>query len=195
MRRFAFLAVVACVCGCILSGTGRADTITESFTINIGPPPATLSNFQDNFFSESVPQFNPANGTLTSVSVSLTGSGTWTSTSAFPDMLVFGAVQKNDITIPQDFGTPGTTTISLSGSSTDSGILGSVTGTGLVTAGLDLNPLCDSTNTFETVSPGLSGTLTYTFTPTPEPASVTLFGIGAVGALGYAWRKRRRAAA
>jgi hypothetical protein len=28
MKRFAFLAGVACLCGCALSGTGRADLIT-----------------------------------------------------------------------------------------------------------------------------------------------------------------------
>jgi hypothetical protein len=41
-----------------------------------------------------------------------------------------------------------------------------------------------------------SGQLTpETAISTPEPASLTLLGIGAVGLLGYGWRRRRRAAA
>lgn len=37
--------------------------------------------------------------------------------------------------------------------------------------------------------------LTQTTTATPEPASLTLLGFGAVGLLGYGWRRRKRAAA
>jgi hypothetical protein len=32
-------------------------------------------------------------------------------------------------------------------------------------------------------------------TAAPEPASLTLLGLGALGLLGYGWRKRRQAAA
>jgi hypothetical protein len=36
---------------------------------------------------------------------------------------------------------------------------------------------------------------TGTFTATPEPASLTLLGIGVAGMMGYTWRRRRQQAA
>jgi hypothetical protein len=40
-----------------------------------------------------------------------------------------------------------------------------------------------------------SGTAQVTTTIVPEPSALTLFGIGTLGVLGYAWRRRNRAAA
>jgi hypothetical protein len=198
MRRFAFLATIACLCGCALSGPGRADTITENFTITIGPPAVILTFGPNNDFFASVPQFNPANGTLTSVSMSLSGSGTWFSNSGLqPILFALGTVQNSNqnITGSEGFIFPGVITINVSGSDSDSGLLGLVTGTGSLMAGLQLQDDSQqpSTDTFQTSVGGIAGTLTYTFT-TPEPASLTLFGISALGVLGYAWRKRKRAA-
>jgi hypothetical protein len=42
---------------------------------------------------------------------------------------------------------------------------------------------------------GVTATLTATPTAVPEPASLTLLSLGAVGLLGYGWRRRKRATA
>jgi hypothetical protein len=46
MRRFAFLAAIACVCGCVLSGTGRAQSSVDLINIDFnrtGDPAGTYS--------------------------------------------------------------------------------------------------------------------------------------------------------
>jgi PEP-CTERM motif len=202
MKQCVLAAAVACLFGGGLAETGRADTMTENFTVTIGPPAATLGD-NDNNFLVSVPQFNPANGTLTSVSFALTGSGTYSSNSVLPELDPSGLVQFSGGSTAFGFSVlhnTGAVTINLSGSASGAATLAGVTGTGSVMAGVDLfdnsfNPFAD---TFETDNGGLSGTLTYTFTPTvttvPEPSSLTLLGIGGVGLVGYGWRKRRATA-
>jgi hypothetical protein len=147
----------------------------------------------DTVFLATLGQFNPAKGTLTSVMLSLTGSATWSSGDASPSLTAKGQVQGFQTFGSQSFSNPGTITFTtVSGSSSDSGLLSSITGTGTMQAGIDFTT-SDTTDNMADIGNGLSGVLTYTFTaPTPEPASLTLFGLGAVGLIGYGWRKRKR---
>jgi hypothetical protein len=164
----------------------------ENFTITQNP--AITLNLGNNFiFGPSVPLFNPALGTLTSVEFSLTGSETTTSTSSAPNISLVGQVLpaflSADITPP-----PNTMNLNLAITITDPTILGKFTGTGTTITRFIIqdNSVPGGTETFMTDTNGIAGTLTYTFT-TPEPASLTLFGISAVGLIGYAWRKRKAA--
>jgi hypothetical protein len=45
---------------------------------------------------------------------------------------------------------------------------------------------------FSSGRPGFSLDLTYDLTIIPEPSSIALLGLGAVGLIGYGWRRRRR---
>ena len=51
-------------------------TITEPITINI----SSNLNVGAQFFSQPIPKFDPTQGTLNDVMMSVTGSGTWTTT-------------------------------------------------------------------------------------------------------------------
>ena len=193
------LAVAAAI---MLAPAARAGTITENFTITINPA-ATLSFTSNNDFAgTSVAQFNPANGTLTSFSASITGSASWTSTSGTPSLGVIGGVSSAGLSIGfgslTPFSTPGTITLSLLLSPvTDPAGLAKFTGIDTVTTDLLVTPLSaqPSTDTFGT-NGSLSGTLTYNFADVPGPiAGAGLPGlILACGVLLALARRRRQIA-
>jgi hypothetical protein len=192
-------AALAVAAATMLAPAARAGTITENFTITISPA-ATLSFPGNNEFAgTSVAQFNPANGTLTSMSMSLAGSASWTSISLTPSLGIAAEVSFIDGFVPQMISTP-STMISIdlpsSGPITDPGGLAAFTGTGTLPTLLLItdNSLQPSIDTFATL--GLSGTLTYTFTPVPGPiAGAGLPGLifAGAGLLGW-WRRRKKIA-
>jgi hypothetical protein len=179
---------VPVVCALLASGTANAATMVETSSIETGS--VALNTVLS---SQDFPQFNPANGTLTSVQETLTGTATWTSS---------GAPFLSTLLGPSDIASQGftgadTITFNMSGMSSSSATLTDFTGTGSTSVELALFVNSTGAGTFATNGTGLLDTITYTFTPTatPLPAALPLFatGLGAMGLFG--WRRKRKAQA
>lgn len=168
---------------------------TQSFTITVSPPAALPGSTDTLFPGTAFPLFNPAQGMLDSVSATLMGSATWTTTDIGPLDTTL-EISPSLLLAAQNFGTPaGLITLDLMDTNdTRSAVLTFFTGTG--NAVLDLDLFVENDSTFET-NPSLSGAVTYTYTPAvapvPEPASLTLFG-AALLSFGVVRHRRREIA-
>lgn len=170
----------------------RADTINETFSLTI--PATTLTAAVGRFSTTSFAEFNPADGTLNSVAVTLTGSATWSGPKVFLVFLVLHNTEEQ-VVPGQDFSTPGPINISMSGTDAFGVDLPFLTGTGTTVFDLILEGPGDTFAT--TSSGGLAGTLTYNYTPaapTPTPESSTLVQLvpTLLGVLAFGWWMERR---
>jgi hypothetical protein len=181
MKRLAFLAVVACLCGCALPGTGRADFIGQSVHVYTAVDDTSIVGFNL--------------GTQTIVA----GGNTFAPKAAFvvnvfatsiniPTHIDWAPETFNGYVIAEVGPSPSMIT----GVSLDSTNV----------SGFDSSRLTfDATDVFMNFQ-GINTksdsfvTADVTFAPTaaPEPASLTLMGLGAAGLLGYGWRRRKRPA-
>jgi hypothetical protein len=151
-----------------------ANVITETYTMT--QVPAVSADGLSLFPESPVAEFNPADGTLTSVAESLKGTATWTSNSI--DANLFALLFPGTPAETQFFFTPGTITFAISGSPAD---LNDFKGTGSVGIFLSLTT-SDTGDAFATSASGLMGTITYTYTPAASPAVPEAIDVGDDGA-------------
>jgi PEP-CTERM motif-containing protein len=186
VRSFRYLALISAVIAAV-PAAGKAATLTEDFTIDV----AAGSSDDTDFNTSSFPQFNPALGTLDAITETATGTLNWVITTPAPPpapdilVVVLGLVA-NSGGFAQ-FGAGGALNVSLDGTTTNSSELSKVIGTGVFS---DVLATSDPTATGE-FTPGstLQGTITYQYTPVPEPATWAMMALG-FAALGFAGRIR-----
>ena len=173
MSRFKVLALAASL---FLLPLGANAQSTQTITVTWPSTPLTDKNFIN---SNPFADFNPSLGTLTTYSLTVSGSGTSTDDifDIGPPELVFEAPGSTDALVvhtASDF-----FSFSASGSFNDSATLSAITGTGqsqFLLADFSQPPGSTSVNFTNSY-------VTYTYTPVPEPTSLCLFGIVAVGLL------------
>ena len=182
MRLHSFFAVAALLTSSLAA---HADTITQTFSQTV-----SATTFASSGYLENLAGFNPALGTLNSISGALSG------TEASPGSnieLILRTDATGEVLSYLESGSTGTSsagTVSVSGPPiTDPRTLLSVTSTGSVPYDFDIQAA-------GVVNVAILGTVTYNYTPnaapvaaTPEPSSIALLSTGLLGVAGVV-RKR-----
>ncbi|HTV08545.1 MAG TPA: PEP-CTERM sorting domain-containing protein [Candidatus Aquilonibacter sp.] len=175
----------AAVVALAFTATGRAYADTQTVDITFNPNPTINivgGGYED---SEGFAQFNPALGTLESISFSVAWSQTYTTPSGGAVYLAFSPVGYGEI-VEND--NPNSASFSINSVPVPLSDFAAFTGTGDASLEVSDNGAGESLYVdFSSVS------VTYTYTPsvaaTPEPSSLALLG---TGALGVAATMRRR---
>jgi hypothetical protein len=183
--RLAFVVAIAILS---LSLAARAGTITENFSAS--GTAAFNSTGGDGIDTTSFADFDTSRGTLNSITIDLGGEAT--NTSAFPNafLLVTSESDLNEFLVQGQGSIPDSGQFAISADGTDSYGPDMLYFEGSGTQELVLDFFGSAT----IASDGVTGTLTYNYTPldttaTPEPSSFALLGAGLLGAAGLL-RKR-----
>ena len=173
------------------SAAAHADVITESFTVTL-----STVGFPEEVPIATLPEFDPANGTLISVETTLDGSASFSETPGDTDPLTaeFGLKGFGTIGGEQTFpySPPGTAiTFDMVATNTDPAVLAAFTG--IVNVVIDLDLTSPAAGVLDDQNP-LSGAITYNYTPiaVAEPGSLALLATSLLtfGFVGFTSRWR-----
>ncbi len=184
--RLKFVAAVAMLSACFAA---HADTIVETFSVS----GTAVENDSGAYGIDStaIADFNTSLGTLNSITIVLSGEATNIDGGINQLLNIVSGSAVQEVLLRGSGATPtnGLFAISADGSSSDSSFLGLFEGSGTQELVLNLK------GTATIAADGVTGTLTYNYTPlpitvTPEPSSFALLGTGLLGVAGGVMRKR-----